>query len=78
MGVPLHRIKDVRTLYNEDAWGDNEIDFEDPVEPPSPKGHVIAARISSENPDEVRREREREVVREVVREVGREGGREGV
>jgi len=53
MGLPLHRIKDVRVLYSEDAWGDTPIDFTSPHNKPQAKGHVIATRISSENPDEV-------------------------
>lgn len=53
MGIPLHRIKDIRMLYGETPWGDNLINFEDPDCIPSPRGHVIAARITSENPDEV-------------------------
>ncbi|ESP03134.1 hypothetical protein LOTGIDRAFT_199489 [Lottia gigantea] len=52
MGIPLYRIKDIRMLYGEDPWGDNSIDFDDPQVKPVPKGHVIAARITSENPDE--------------------------
>ncbi|XP_061527646.1 acetyl-CoA carboxylase isoform X4 [Phycodurus eques] len=52
MGIPLYRIKDIRLLYGETAWGDNIINFETPECPPSPRGHVIAARITSENPDE--------------------------
>ena len=54
MGVPLHRIKELRVLYGEDPWGDTPIDFEGPKNIPEPRGHVIAARITSENPDEVR------------------------
>lgn len=54
MGIPLHRIKDIRLLYGEAPWGDTIINFENPVCVPSPRGHVIAARITSENPDEVR------------------------
>ena len=53
MGVPLHRIKDVRLLYGEEPWGNSEIDFVSPSCKPMPKGHVIATRITSENPDEV-------------------------
>ncbi|KAF7687781.1 acetyl-CoA carboxylase-like isoform X1 [Silurus meridionalis] len=53
MGIPLHRIKDIRVLYGESPWDDNRINFEDPECLPSPHGHVIAARITSENPDEV-------------------------
>ncbi|KAH9518467.1 hypothetical protein Btru_016869 [Bulinus truncatus] len=52
MGVPLHRIKNIRLLYGQDPWGDTEIDFDNPHVKPSPRGHVIAARITSENPDE--------------------------
>lgn len=53
MGIPLHRIKDIRMLYGLQAWGDSPIDFEALSTSPSPRGHVIAARITSENPDEV-------------------------
>uniref|UniRef100_A0A3Q2YRR4 acetyl-CoA carboxylase n=1 Tax=Hippocampus comes TaxID=109280 RepID=A0A3Q2YRR4_HIPCM len=52
MGIPLYRIKDIRLLYGGTAWGDNMINFETRECPPSPRGHVIAARITSENPDE--------------------------
>ncbi|XP_038560546.1 acetyl-CoA carboxylase isoform X4 [Micropterus salmoides] len=52
MGIPLHRIKDIRLLYGETPWGDTIINFENPDCVPSPRGHVIAARITSENPDE--------------------------
>jgi len=52
MGVPLHRLKDIRLLYGMDPWGDSEIDFENPVNKPEHRGHVIACRITSENPDE--------------------------
>jgi len=53
MGIPLYRIKDIRVLYGEEPWADTVIDFDDPINKPVPKGHVIAARITSENPDEV-------------------------
>lgn len=53
MGIPLHRIKDIRMLYGVHPWGDCLIDFEGLSTAPSPRGHVIAARITSENPDEV-------------------------
>nr|XP_015221745.1 PREDICTED: acetyl-CoA carboxylase 2 isoform X3 [Lepisosteus oculatus] len=52
MGIPLHRLKDIRVLYGETPWGDSPINFQAPSSPPSPRGHVIAARITSENPDE--------------------------
>ncbi|XP_045152620.1 acetyl-CoA carboxylase 2 [Echinops telfairi] len=52
MGVPLHRLKDIRLLYGESPWALTPISFETPANPPLPRGHVIAARITSENPDE--------------------------
>ncbi|XP_067395559.1 acetyl-CoA carboxylase 2 isoform X1 [Emydura macquarii macquarii] len=52
MGIPLHRIKDIRVLYGESPWADTTICFERPANTPVPRGHVIAARITSENPDE--------------------------
>ncbi|OWK61182.1 Acetyl-CoA carboxylase 2 [Lonchura striata] len=52
MGIPLHRIKDIRVLYGESPWGDTPICFHSPSNPPVPRGHVIAARITSENPEE--------------------------
>ena len=53
MGIPLNRIKDIRLLYMADMFDDNSINFDNPDFPPVAKGHVIAARITSENPDEV-------------------------
>ncbi|CAM5104590.1 unnamed protein product [Natator depressus] len=52
MGIPLHRIKDIRVMYGVSPWGDVPIDFENSAHVPCPRGHVIAARITSENPDE--------------------------
>ncbi|XP_039612650.1 acetyl-CoA carboxylase 1 isoform X1 [Polypterus senegalus] len=52
MGIPLHRIKDIRVLYGMPPWADTQIDFVGLSTTPSPRGHVIAARITSENPDE--------------------------
>ncbi|XP_060115526.1 acetyl-CoA carboxylase 1 isoform X2 [Heteronotia binoei] len=52
MGIPLHRIKDIRMMYGISPWGDTPIDFENAAHVPCPRGHVIAARITSENPDE--------------------------
>ncbi|TRY55633.1 hypothetical protein DNTS_008834, partial [Danionella cerebrum] len=52
MGIPLFRIKDIRVLFGEAPWGDSSINFESPECIPCPRGHVIAARITSENPDE--------------------------
>ena len=53
MGVPLHRIKCIRALFGEEPYGESVLDFDSPRYRPIPKGHVIAARITSENPDEV-------------------------
>ncbi|RLU22271.1 hypothetical protein DMN91_004549 [Ooceraea biroi] len=52
MGLPLNHIKDIRLLYGESPWGNSPIDFDQPRHKPQPWGHVIAARITSENPDE--------------------------
>nr|XP_056721572.1 acetyl-CoA carboxylase 1 isoform X2 [Euleptes europaea] len=52
MGIPLHRIKDIRVMYGISPWGDTPIDFDNSAHVPCPRGHVIAARITSENPDE--------------------------
>merc|ERR1719264_1446967 len=52
MGIPLHRLKSVRQMYREDLTKDTKIDFHQPKFEPRPSGHVIAARITSENPDE--------------------------
>ncbi|THU97749.1 acetyl CoA carboxylase [Dendrothele bispora CBS 962.96] len=58
MGIPLHRIRHIRTLYGVAPNAASEIDF-DMVRPdanqlqrkPRPKGHVVAVRITAENPD---------------------------
>lgn len=58
MGIPLHRVRDIRTLYGVAPHGTSEIDF-DMTNPqsnslqrkPVPKGHVVAVRITAENPD---------------------------
>lgn len=51
MGIPLHRIPDVRRFYGLEPYGDSVIDFEKAT-PAPPVGHVIAARITAENPEE--------------------------
>ncbi|TFK39984.1 acetyl CoA carboxylase [Crucibulum laeve] len=58
MGIPLHRIRDIRQLYGVAHNGSSEIDFEmsnpESVKlqrKPRPKGHVVAVRITAENPD---------------------------
>ena len=58
MGIPLHRIRHIRTLYGVAPNASSGIDF-DMVKPgsnqlqrkPRPKGHVVAVRITAENPD---------------------------
>ncbi|KAI9357592.1 acetyl-CoA carboxylase [Zopfochytrium polystomum] len=58
MGLPLSCIRDIRILYGLTPNGVSDIDF-DFANPqshqiqrkPSPKGHVIAARITAENPE---------------------------
>ncbi|GBE86281.1 Acetyl-CoA carboxylase [Sparassis crispa] len=58
MGIPLHRIRHIRQLYGVAPNGTSEIDF-DMKNPdssqvqrkPQPKGHVVAVRITAENPD---------------------------
>lgn len=58
MGIPLYRIKEIRILYGAAPWDSDRINFDQPDKSeipllkPQPKGHVIAARITSENPDE--------------------------
>ncbi|EGY22236.1 hypothetical protein VD0002_g8026 [Verticillium dahliae] len=59
MGIPLHRIRDIRLLYGVDPKTSTEIDFEfkDPGSEktqrrPRPKGHTTACRITSEDPGE--------------------------
>jgi acetyl-CoA carboxylase/biotin carboxylase 1 len=52
MGIPLNRIKDIRLFFGELPWDDTLINFESPSVKPQPNGHVIASRITSENPDE--------------------------
>ncbi|KAI5863331.1 acetyl-CoA carboxylase [Durotheca rogersii] len=59
MGIPLHRISDIRLLYGLDPKSSTEIDFEfkDPQSDktqrrPHPRGHCTACRITSEDPGE--------------------------
>src|SRR6201992_1652843 len=59
MGLPLHRVKDIRLLYGVDQHAATEIDFEFSSEEshvnqrrPTPKGHTTACRITSEDPGE--------------------------
>jgi acetyl-CoA carboxylase/biotin carboxylase 1 len=59
MGLPLHRIRDIRLLYGVDPKTSTEIDFEFKTPEsektqrrPTPKGHLTACRITSEDPGE--------------------------
>ncbi|KAK0666538.1 acetyl-CoA carboxylase [Cercophora samala] len=59
MGLPLHRIQDIRLLYGVDPKTATEIDFqfknpesEKTQRRPTPKGHTTACRITSEDPGE--------------------------
>jgi acetyl-CoA carboxylase/biotin carboxylase 1 len=51
MGIPLHRIPDIRSFYGLDRSGSSPIDFL-ATDYPKINNHVIAARITAENPDE--------------------------
>lgn len=51
MGIPLSRIDQIREFYGKDVKGDSDIDFMT-EDYPYPDHHVIAARITAENPDE--------------------------
>jgi acetyl-CoA carboxylase/biotin carboxylase 1 len=58
MGIPLHCIRDIRSLYGVSPHSHTKIDFdyESPASAelqrkPRPKGHVVAVRITAENPD---------------------------
>ncbi|KAJ1675880.1 acetyl-coenzyme-A carboxylase [Spiromyces aspiralis] len=58
MGIPLHRNRDIRLFYGLDPKLDTKIDFDaiahqPPNSPsrPHPKGHVVAVRITAENPE---------------------------
>ena len=59
MGIPLHRIRDIRLLYGVDPNTSADIDFHFTSEEssktqrrPQPKGHTTACRITSEDPGE--------------------------
>ncbi len=59
MGIPLHRIRDIRLLYGVDPNTSADIDFDFSKEGsaetqrrPQPKGHTTACRITSEDPGE--------------------------
>ena len=48
MGIPLDRIPDIRRLFGRDPGGADPIDFTT-ARPVPPAGHVVAARITSED-----------------------------
>ncbi len=57
MGIPLHRIQDIRLLYGTSIHTSTRIDFGFSLESssktqrrPKPKGHITAVRITSEDP----------------------------
>eukprot|EP01138_Halocafeteria_seosinensis_P000421 gb/GECG01000434.1/.p1 GENE.gb/GECG01000434.1/~~gb/GECG01000434.1/.p1 ORF type:complete len:2813 (+),score=333.03 gb/GECG01000434.1/:1-8439(+) len=50
MGIPMHRIPDIRRLYGQSLLGTSRIDFGNEKQQ-MPGGHVIASRITAENPD---------------------------
>lgn len=52
MGVPLHRIAEIRRFYGQDPQGQTAIDLYNTAPRPA-HGHVIACRITAENPDQV-------------------------
>ncbi|KAF6778945.1 hypothetical protein AHF37_01156 [Paragonimus kellicotti] len=53
MGIPLHQIKDIRDLYHISSQSDCPVSFEQLEKNRRPPScYVIAARITSEDPDE--------------------------
>ncbi|KAH3903567.1 acetyl-CoA carboxylase ACC1 SCDLUD_001209 [Saccharomycodes ludwigii] len=59
MGIPMHRIRDIRLFYGVDPRTATKIDFDFSSEEslktqrkPIPKGHCTACRITSEDPNE--------------------------
>jgi biotin carboxylase len=52
MGIPLHRIREIRLLWNEQPFGETPLDLDNLRLRKPPHGHVIATRITAENPDE--------------------------
>jgi acetyl-CoA carboxylase/biotin carboxylase 1 len=50
MGLPLHRISDIRKLYGRHPMGSDTIDFEY-SERCAPPRHCIAVRVTAENPE---------------------------
>jgi len=52
MGIPLHNVPEVRRFYGEDYNGIGEFDLDQFKKHSEYEKHVIAARITAENPDE--------------------------
>ena len=50
MGIPLHRIADIRRMYGRHPMGRDTIDFEYTERVPNPR-HCIAVRVTAENPE---------------------------
>jgi len=50
MGIPLHNVRGIRRMYGEHPDTDSPIDF-DTRQARTLPGHVIACRITAENPD---------------------------
>ena len=50
MGIPLYAIPSIRVLYGKNEYDNTPIDFDHEEQVP-PHGHVIACRITAENPD---------------------------
>ncbi|KAJ8605817.1 hypothetical protein CTAYLR_000576 [Chrysophaeum taylorii] len=51
MGIPLHRIPDIRRLYGRPPYSTSTIDFQEEHKQPA-LGHCIAVRVTAENPDQ--------------------------
>ena len=47
MGIPLHRIPDIRRVFQKDANGTDEIDFENDPQA-SPSGHLPPVFVSDQ------------------------------
>ena len=51
MGIPLHRMPDIRRLYGHEPFGNDVIDFTTEKRVPC-ENHCIAVRVTAENPDQ--------------------------
>eukprot|EP01038_Epipyxis_sp_PR26KG_P010409 gene10409-13983_t len=50
MGIPLHRIVDIRKMYGRNPKGKDTIDYDFTERAPNPR-HCIAVRVTAENPE---------------------------